>query len=103
MFREDIALFTVYDDHVSYDTAEGERSLMRAILKSAMDDMNRSGLLRRQAIEFFNHFDDNYLYSFISICRHLDLCPYTIRYLVGLGVRHPFAQQLTERKLKIAA
>ena len=101
MVKDNTALFSVYDDGFLHDAAEGERDLMRAVLKSAMDDMGRSGNRRRHAIEFFNYFDDSYLYSFVSICRHLGLCPYTIRYLVGLGVRRPF--EYSKQVHKIAA
>ena len=82
--RDDTAIYTAYDDHKELDLAEPERNLMRAILKSAMDDMTKKGEALRDAMLFFNNPDDSYLFSFKSICSHLDLCPLTIRFLVGL-------------------
>lgn len=84
MFTTDTAIYTAYDDHRAYDPAEAEKNLMRAVLKTAMDDISRRGEARRDARLFFNSNDDNYLFSFISICRHLCLCPHTIRELVGV-------------------
>ena len=85
--RDDTAIFTAYDDHKELDMAEPERNLMRAILKSAMDDMTKRGEALRDAMLFFNNPDDSYLFSFKSICSHLDLCPLTIRFLVGLPTK----------------
>ena len=84
MYTTDTAIYTAYDDHRAYDPAESERNLMRAVLKSAMDDMTRRGEARRDARLFFTSDDDDYLLSFVSICRHLALCPHTIRELVGI-------------------
>lgn len=82
--REDTAIYTAYDDYQHPDLAEPERNLMRAILKSAMDDMAKHGEGLKDALLFFNNPDDSYLFSFKSICYHLDLCPITIRFLIGL-------------------
>ena len=91
--REDTAIYTAYDDHKETDIAEPERNLMRAILKSAMDDMSKRGEALRDALLFFNNPDDSYLFSFRSICNHLDLCPLTIRFLVGLPNKTKYNQK----------
>lgn len=84
MFLPDTAIYVAYEDHRWLDTAEAERNLMRAILKSAMDDMNKRGEALREARLFFLCEDESYLFSFHSICRHLALCPHTIRELIGV-------------------
>ena len=76
---DDVAIYTAYDDHKSLDLAEAEKNLMRAILKSAMDDYNKSGDPGKEARRYINSNDDSYLYSFLSVCRHLGLCSDTIR------------------------
>lgn len=83
----DTAIYSAYDDFKGLDPSESEKNLMRAILKTAMEDMNRNGEARRDAKLFFISNEDIYLFSFISICHHLDLCPFTIRELVGVRVR----------------
>ncbi len=84
MLTTDTAIYTAYDDHRDYDVAESERNLMRAVLKTAMDDITKRGEAYREARVFFSSEDDYYLFSFLSICRHLELCPRTIRAFVGV-------------------
>jgi hypothetical protein len=78
------AVDTAFDDHVHSDPAEPEKNLMRAILRGAMEDMRKGGEPHRDARRFFLCDDDSYLYSFLSVCTHLNLCPLTIRRMVGL-------------------
>ncbi len=78
------AIETAFDDHVGYDVSEPERNLMRAVLRSAMEDVKKNGEAHRDAMRFLNSDDDGYLYSFASICNHLGICPRTIRRVLGL-------------------
>ena len=80
----DSAIYTAYDDHKQKDPAEAERNLMRAVLRSAMDDYRRRGEAHRDARRYFLSEYEQYLYSFLSVCHHLELCPKTIRTIVGL-------------------
>ena len=82
--KDDTAIYTAYDEYTGKDPAEPERNLMRAVLRSAMDDMRKRGEAYRDARRYFLSGDDLYLYSFMSICHHLKLCPKTIRTVVGL-------------------
>lgn len=82
--QDDVAIFTAFDDHVAMDIAEAEKNLMRAILKSAMEDVRKTGDPGKEARRYLMSNDDGYLYSFTSVCKHLDLCPKTIRTVVGL-------------------
>ena len=91
----DIAIYTAYDDFKGIDSAEAEKNLMRALIKSAMDDMRKTGEASREAIRYFQSNEDYYLFSFLSVCRHLELCPRTIRAVVGL-MGGDFSQQSTE-------
>ena len=79
------AIYTAYDDHQGKDSAEAEKNLMRAILQSAMEDIRKRGEPYRDARRYFLSRDDYYLFSFLSVCHHLDLCPRTIRTLIGLS------------------
>ena len=82
--EEDVAIHTPYDDFKALDIAEAEKNLMRAILKSALDDYDKSGDPGKEARRYIDSNDDSYLYSFLCVCRHLELCPKTIRTVVGL-------------------
>lgn len=82
--HEDVAIYTAFEDFTATDIAEAEKNLMRAILKSAMEDVRKAGDAGREARRYLTSNDDSYLYSFISVCRHLDLCHTTIRTVVGL-------------------
>lgn len=83
-FRAETAIFVAHEDFKRRDVAEAERNLMRAVLQTAMEDIRKKGEVYNDARRYFNSKDDYYLYSFLSICYHLDLCPRTIRTLVGL-------------------
>lgn len=81
---KDTAIYTAYEGFKGIDSAEAEKNLMRALIKTAMDDMRKNGEAAREAICYFQSEDDYYLYSFLSVCRHLGLCPRTIQTMVGL-------------------
>lgn len=91
--RADTAIFTAFDDHKGIDSAEPERNLMRSVLSLAMEDMRRGGNKARDARRFFLNNDSEYLLSFISICHHLNLCPKTIRILVGVLPHRGISEQ----------
>lgn len=83
------AIETAFDDHVAFDVSEPERNLMRAVLRSAMEDIKKNGEAHRDALRFLSSDDDGYLYSFASICNHLNICPRTIRRVLGLRTESP--------------
>ena len=45
--KEETAIFIAHDDHVHRDIAESEKNLMRAILRTAMDDRVRREIANR--------------------------------------------------------
>lgn len=83
--RADSAIFTAYDDFTPRDSAIAEKNLMRAILRTAFEDMKKRGEPYRQARHYFQSNDILYIYSFLNVCYHLSLCPKTIRTRLGIG------------------
>ncbi len=82
--KPETAIYTAYDDHVGLDFSEPEKNLMRAILKTAIEDLRKSGESHRDAYNFFKSIDETYVFSFRSICNHLNLCHKTVLVLCGL-------------------
>ena len=87
--RPDTAIFEAFDDHVAKDPAIGERNLMRAILRTAFEDLNKRGEVYRLARHFILSEESSYVYSFRNICYTLNLCPVTIRTRLGLHKNAP--------------
>jgi hypothetical protein len=82
--KADSAIYSAFEDHVNKDPALGERNLMRAILRTAFEDLTKRGEAYRLARMFLISEDTTYVYSFRSICNSLNLCPVTIRARLGL-------------------
>jgi hypothetical protein len=49
--------------------------LMRAIILRVIDDLKTDGEVREEAESYLLNEDDEYVFSFKSICRHFDLDP----------------------------
>ena len=63
--------------------------LMRAIILRAIEDYNSKSELREEAIAYFygetdddENGDDEYIFSFAAICKHLGLDPEKTRYSI---------------------
>ncbi len=97
-FRAETAIFIAHEEYIKSDPAESEKNLMRAILQSAMDDVRKNGDPHKQAFKYFTSNDDEYIYSFLSICSHLSLCSKTILNLLGIRNSKRSVEQLTEYK-----
>ncbi|MBN8549851.1 MAG: hypothetical protein J0M12_11100 [Deltaproteobacteria bacterium] len=78
------AIYVGFEECPPYDTATPERNLLRAILLTAMSDLKRQGESHREASEFFLSEDESYVFSFVSICNHLDVDPNQILLVTGL-------------------
>lgn len=89
MRQDTFLIFTAYEEFEGLDTAEPEKNLMRAILQTAMDDIRKRGEPYREARRYLMSNDRFYVYSFLNVCQHLDLCPRKIRKLLGLHERRP--------------
>jgi hypothetical protein len=61
----------------------GEKQLLVAILSSAMLDARKTGRVGREATQFFMNTDDNYIFSFRSICEYLKINPESILKVVS--------------------
>lgn len=49
--------------------------LMRAIILRTIEDFNSGGEFRSEAIEYLHDEEDEYIFSFNAICRHLGFDP----------------------------
>ena len=88
--------------HVAYEDFEHELSLaeitlLRAILSSALVDLEREGMEGRKAKEYLLNEEEDYLFSFHSICSYLDLNPGWVLRCVGLGQESARRAHLKER------
>ena len=82
--EKDTALYTAFEEVIPYDPALPERNLLRAIILTALTDLKKPGDLNRQATEFFLSNDEHYIFSFQSICNHLDVDPKRVLTVAGL-------------------
>lgn len=67
---------------LAYDQGNGyvpENELMRAIILRAIEDFKGKGEHYQDAIDFFNDEDEDYVFSFASICKFLGFNPQKTR------------------------
>lgn len=77
-------IFVVGDESNAYDLADGEKNLLLAILQTAAADLKRGNHLSNRAVEFFLSQEDDYVFSFRSICEYLKVDPSHVLKVVGL-------------------
>ena len=87
MARSDdkIALNIAYDELRGWDPTEPEKSLMRAMLMTAISDLKKEGHTKRKAREYFLNAEDDYVLSFRSICSYLNINSQSVLYAIGLN------------------
>lgn len=97
-------IYIAYEDHVPYDYAEPEKNLLRAILTGAMNDLKKGGEERRHAIEYLLSEDEEYIFSFNSVCSYLNIDPDRVLLATGLIDRSALRTQraVSHRKAAIA-
>jgi hypothetical protein len=78
------AIYIAYDDSDQMELATPERNLLRAVLLNAVADMGRPGDCSRRARDYFLSKEDDYLFSFQSVCSYLNVNPKHILTIVGL-------------------
>jgi hypothetical protein len=66
------------------DPTVPEKNLLRAVLMSALTDVKKEGELGRKATEFFLNVDEDYIFSFRSICDFLSVDPKRVLTVAGL-------------------
>ncbi|MFM1848861.1 MAG: hypothetical protein RL417_2335, partial [Pseudomonadota bacterium] len=67
------AIYVAYEEAVPFDPAAPEKNLLRAVLLSAMLDLKKPGDAGRRAVEYFLSPDEDYIFSFASICQFLNV------------------------------
>ncbi len=64
--------------------------LMRAIILRAIEDYKSGGELRDEAVVYMTDSDEEYIFSFKAICKHLGFDP-TKTYLKIINATHPIS------------
>jgi hypothetical protein len=80
------AVYTAFDEDEPFDPAEPEKNLLRAVLLTALADLKRPGEPSRRAMEYLLNPEDDYLFSFTSVCNFLNVDPESI--LIVAGLKH---------------
>jgi hypothetical protein len=86
MMREgkNTAIYVGFDDFEQPELATPERNLLRAILLNAIADVNRPGEFSRRAKDYLLSKEDDYIFSFQSVCSFLNVNPHHILVITGL-------------------
>lgn len=82
--KKDTTVYVAYEEFVPFDPVEPERNLLRAILRSALSDVKKGGEVGKLAEEFFLSPDEDYIFSFRSICDLLSLDASQVLLITGL-------------------
>ena len=94
--KKNTAIFTAFDDFEQPELATPEKNLLRAVLLNAIADMNREGEFSRKARDYFISGEDDYVFSFQSVCSFLNVNPHHILILVGIEHSDRFPPKLPE-------
>ena len=82
--EKDTAIYVAYEDWDLIDTAAAEKDLLRAVLLGAMQDLRKNGDFAKKAREYFLSPENDYIFSFRSICHLLDIDRSKVLRVVGL-------------------
>lgn len=82
--ERETTIHVAYEDFVPFDPSSPEKSLLRAIVLSALNDLKKPGEVGRRASEYLLSKDDDYIFSFQSICNYLNVDPGKILMVSGL-------------------
>jgi hypothetical protein len=75
---------------MSFDLGKGYdpiNELMRAIILRTIEDFNSGGILHTEAVEYLTDEEDDYIFSFHAICRHLGFDPSKTRHSIMFATR----------------
>ena len=95
--QKDTAIYVAHEDNAPCDPTVPEKNLLRAVLLSALSDLRKPGEASRRAQEYLLSKEEDYLFSFISICDYLLIDPRRILTVVGLGPKNARDDQLPVR------
>lgn len=84
--KSEQAIYVAHEDSPPFDPAAPEKNLLRAILMSALSDLRKSGETGKKAQEFFLDIDEDYVFSFRSICSYLNVDPDKILLVTGVNL-----------------
>lgn len=101
MASKDTVIYIAQEEDLPYDTSRPEKELLRAILQNALLDMNKPGEIGRKAKEYFLSPEEDYIFSFRSVCSFLNLSPRRI--LVAAGLRDPEPGSSSKRQTMAGA
>ena len=75
MTREDrkTAIYVAFEEDEPIDFTKAEKRLLHAILETAMSDLRKPGRFAQRAREYLLNSDENYIFSFRSICNFLEV------------------------------
>ena len=93
--------FKGFEEFEPFDFATPEKELLRAILVGALNDIKKKGHEKRKATEFFLSPEDDYIFSFLSICDFLRVSPNKILTVAGLKEGAPNDTSLESLKKEI--
>ena len=83
--KSETIIISVFDDVDPTDSALPEKSLLLAVLMSAFHDLQKDGSLSAEALEYLLSRDEQYLFSFRSVCHCLEIDPEKLLKLSGLS------------------
>lgn len=84
--KRETAIYTAFEDFEPTDVAVPERNLLRAVLMAALNDAkNKNGEARGKAMQYLLSAEDDYLFSFRSICDYLNVDAEKILLVSGLS------------------
>lgn len=95
------SLHVAYDDDSVFDVVAPEKGLLSAILQSALLDLNKAGADRRRAMEYFLDPDEEYIFSFRSICDFLSVDANRILVVAGLKATNRLPDNIALEKLTL--
>jgi hypothetical protein len=81
---KETSVHVAFDDYAPFDPSEPEKSLLRAILITALADLKKPGEVGRRAQEYFLSGEEDYVFSFNAVCSYLNVDPDKVLTVTGL-------------------
>ncbi len=82
--NKETLIISIDDDIYPSDPVGSERDLLKAVLFSAISDLEKEGYVAKEALRFFLNPDSEYVFSFRSICEYLRIPPEHVLESTGL-------------------
>ncbi len=91
MAREEknTAIFVAYEEEGEPDCSVPEKNLLLAVLLNAVNDLRKDGACAARALEYFLSPEEDYLFSFRSVCNYLNIDHRRVLRAAGLGEDQP--------------